>query len=271
MNSPDRLDFFFGNLLHLLTEAGVAKRRLSIDIGAPEDYIAEMLAHRTSPSLETVYAIAGALKVDVADLLRPGPQIAVSSGGSDNYWVERTAEQYLSSVLSKSREKAAHEPPTFDAVLNWWHSNDGLLTGLDSFEKYIELFERPDETEMKPKPSKIGPESLSSRELGRNDPELLSSIFDKSGPDIARSIAEAHLEVADGQPRLSVHTILVNLTSGNVVKLSYTRLLLPVKDGNGQTYIMNYSKPTRRSEIGREQVDQFEPSHGGEPVFAGLV
>jgi len=257
--------------MRLLKEAGVSKRRLSIDIGAPEDYVGEMLARRSSPSLENVYAIAGALKVDVADLLRPGPQIALSSSGSDNYWVDRTAEEFLSAALSKSRENSAFDAPTFDVVLNWWYANDGLLTGLDSFEKYVELFEPPDEIELKPRPSRIGAESLSSRELGRNSPELLSSIFEASGPEIARSIAEAHLEVFDGQPRLTAHTILVNLSSDNVVELSYFRLLLPVKDGTGQRFIMNYSKPIRRSEIGREQVDQLEAGHGGKPVIAGLV
>lgn len=271
MNTTEQLDFFFGNLSRLMTEAGVSKRRLAADTGVPERAFIQMLARRTAPSLELVYGIADALKVDVADLLRPGPQIRLSAGGAENYWAERSAEQFLSDELAKSREKTAHDAPSFDAVLSWWHTNAGRLTRLEGFAKYIELFELPDKTDMKPRPSTIGAESLSSRELGRNSPELLSSIFESSGPDIARSIARAHLEVVDGQPKLSVHTIFINMASGNVVKLTYSRLLLPVTDGNGHKYVMNYSKPIRRSEIGREKIDHFDPVHGRDPVITGLV
>lgn len=271
MNTTEQLDFFFGNLLRLMAEARMSKRKLADELLVPESTINDMIARRVAPSLEMVYGIADALKVDVADLLRPGPQIGVTSGGSQNYWVERTAEEFLTAELAKSREKAAHEPPTFDAVLSWWHANEGRLANLDSFAKFVELFEVPDLSELRPRPSSIGSESLSSRELGRSSPELLSSIFESSGPDIARSIAEAHLEVVDGQPKLSVHTIFINMSSGNVVKLTYSRLLLPVTDGNGHKYVMNYSKPIRRSEIGREKIDHFESGHGRDPVIAGIV
>ena len=271
MDSPSQLDFFFGNLLRLLNEAGMSKRRLAIELGMPEAALNDMLAQRTSPTLDIVYGIAGALKVDVADLLRPGPQIGVTAGGSDNYWVERTAEEFLTNELAKSRERASHEPPTFDAVLSWWHTNEGPMTGVDSFSQYIELFEPPDVDELWPRPMTIGSQSLGARELGHRDPDQLRRIFDTADPDVGRAVARAHLDAAGGQPRLSVHTILINLADGNVVKLSYARLLLPVSDGNGHTYVMNYSKPIRRSEIGREQVDHFEPAHGSKPVIAGLV
>ena len=271
MNTTEQLDFFFGNLSRMMSEAGVSKRRLAYEIGVDEGVVNTMMTRRTAPTLEMVYGIAGALKIDVADLLRPGPQIGVSSGGSENYWAERTAEEFLTNELSKSRDRAAHEAPSFDAVLSWWHANEGRLTNLDGFSKFIELFEFPDSRDMKPRPTTIGEESLSSRELGRNSPELLSSIFESSGPDIARAIAQAHMEVVDGQPKLSVHTIFINMSSGNIVKLTYSRLLLPVTDGNGHKYVMNYSKPIRRSEIGREKVDHLDPVHRSDPVITGIV
>jgi transcriptional regulator with XRE-family HTH domain len=271
MESSSQLDFFFGNLLRLMNESGMSKRRLAIELGMQETALSEVLSRRTDPTLGVIYGIAGALKVDVADLLRPGPQIGISSGGSDNYWVERTAEEYLTNELAKSRERAAHEPPTFDAVLSWWHTNEGRLTRVDSFSRYIELFEPPDVDDLRPRPATIGAESLGSRELGHSDPDQLRRIFDSADPEVGRAVARAHLETAGGQPRLSVHTILINLASGSVVKLSYARLLLPVSDGNGHTYVMNYSKPIRRSEIGREQIDHLEPTHGREPVIARLV
>ena len=271
IQTQENLDFFFGNLLQLMGEAGLSKRQLSVAIGGNDGYISDILAQRITPKLDTVYAIANVLKVDVADLLRPGPSFGVTAGNRQNYWVERTAEEFLASALSKSRDAAAHEAPTFDAVLNWWHANDGMLTALDSIAQYIEIFEAPDEKEMRPRPYKIGRESLASRELGLSGPEHLMKVLDSSSPDVLRSMVLAHLDVAGGQPKLSVHTVMANMSSGNVVEMIYNRLLLPCKDGNGQNYILNYSKPVRRSEIGREQVHEFEARHRSKPVISRLV
>lgn len=271
MDTRDNLDFFYGNLLMLMREAGLSKRQLSLQISDSETFIDDVVSKRVSPNIEAIYAIATALRVDVADLLRPGPQFGVSGGSRQNYWVERTAEEYLASALSKSRDSAAHEAPTFDAVLNWWHNNEGLLSSLDSFEQYIEIFQKPDENEMRPRPYRLGQESLASRELGLTGPEQLQKVFDSSSPEVAEAVAMAHLDVAGGQPQLSVHTILFNLSTGSFVELIYNRLLLPVTDGDGQKYIMNYSKPVRRSEIGREQIHEFEARHGGKPVLSRLI
>lgn len=271
MRTQENLDFFFGNLLQLMTEAGMSKRQLSLAIGENDGYISDILAHRTSPNLELLYAISSALNVDVADLLRPGPKFGVSASDRGNYWVERTAEEFLESALSKSREAASHEAPTFDAVLNWWHANDGLLTALDSVAQYIDIYEAPDEQEMRPRPYKMGRESLSSRELGLSGPEHMMKLFEGSSPDVVRAVAISHRDVCGGQPNFSVHTILFNLSSGNVVELIYNRLLLPCRDGNDHNYIVNYSKPVRRSEIGKEQTHNFETHRVEKPTFSRLV
>ena len=271
MNSQDNLGFFFGNLVRLIQEAGISKRQLSLMIGRQQNYISNLLAQRSSPGLDAVYAIAEALKIDVADLLRPGPQFSVAAESGENYWIEKTAERVLAAALERSRERTAYEAPTFDSVLNWWHANNGVLTGLGVFEQYIEIFEPPKDDEMRPIPKKVGSQSLAARELGITEPAHLERIFASSDPEVARSVAIAHQEVSHGQPQLSVHTITVNMSNGNAVKLSYNRLLLPVIDGNGQRFILNYSKPVRRSEIGREHFGEFDTIHGGKPVLSGMV
>lgn len=249
----------------------MSKRQLSVAIGANDGYIADILAHRTSPNLEVIYSIANALKIDVADLLRPGPKFGVTSSEGGNYWVERTAEEFLASAVTKSRDVALHEAPTFDSVLNWWHANDGNLTALGSLAQYIDIYEAPDEIEMRPRPYKMGRESLSSRELGLSGPEHMMNLFAGSSPDVERAVAISHRDVCGGQPQFSVHTILFNLSTGNVVELIYNRLLLPCKDGNDHKYVVNYSKPVRRSEIGKEQTHVFEPQRGTKPTFSRLV
>jgi hypothetical protein len=270
MVPEEKMSYFFGNLSRLMIEARITPRQLSTEIGRSPDYVSEMIHRRSLPDLGAVYGIAEALRVDVADLLRPGPSFGFAARQPGKYWAEQVAEKVLAGALEESRQKTDAEPPTFDAVLNWWHSTDGLLTGIENFEQYVEIFSPPDSADMHPVPKRLGRQSLAARELNISTVEQLDGIFRASEPAVARSVALAHAGVLEGQPKLSFHSILIDLSSGQLVKLSYMRLLLPVRDGDGQRYIMNYSKPVRRSEIGREHVDELQPVHGGKPVLTGL-
>ena len=54
MTARDNLDFFCGNLLSLMKEAGLSKRQLSLAICDRETYIDEVIAERISPDLGPV-------------------------------------------------------------------------------------------------------------------------------------------------------------------------------------------------------------------------
>ena len=269
MNGPETLSFFFGNLARLIGEARMTPRQLSQAIGREPDHVSDLMRRRISPDLEAVYAIAEALRVDVADLLRPGPSFGIAAEHSRNYWAEKVAEKVLAGALEESRQRT-FEAPTFDAVLSWWHANGGLLTDMEKLEQYVEIFARPDTALMRPVPKRMGRQSLAARELNLTSIEQLEGIFEHSAPAVARAVALAHADVVDGQPRLSFHSILIDMFDGRFVKMTYIRLLLPVRDGDGQRYVMNYSKPVRRNEISSENVGEFEPVHSRQPVFAGL-
>ena len=266
----EQLSYFFGNLARLLAEARITPRQLSAEIGRDPDYVSDITRRRSSPDLEAVYGIAEALKVDVADLLRPGPSFGFTACQPGKYWAEQVAEKVLAEALEESRQRSDFEAPTFDAVLNWWHSTGGLLTEMENFEQYIEIFSPPDSAAMRPVPKSMGTQSLAARELNISTIEQLDGIFERSEPAVAHTVALAHAGVLDGQPQLSFHSILIDLSSGQLVKLSYIRLLLPVHDGDRQRYVVNYSKPVRRSEIGREHIGELEPVHGGKPMLTGL-
>ena len=270
MNNPEVLSYFFGNLARLIGEARMTPRQLSQTIGRETDYVSDLMRRRVSPDLEAVYAMAEALRVDVADLLRPGPAFGFVAEHSRNYWAEKVAEKVLATALEDSRQKAAFEAPTIDAVLNWWHVNGGLLADMEKLEQYVELFSPPDPTAMLPVPYRMGPQSLAARELNISTIEQLSGIFESSEPAVGRSVALAHADVIHGQPKLSFHSITADMSNGQLVKLTYIRLLLPVRDRDGQRYVLNYSKPVRRNEIGSEHVGEFEPIHRGQPMFASL-
>lgn len=270
MNGSETLSYFFGNLARLIAETRMTPRQLSQAIGRAPDYVTDLMRRRISPDLEAVYAMSEALKVDVADLLRPGPSFGITAKHSRNYWAEKVAEKVLAGALEESRQKADFEAPTFDAVLNWWHANGGLLTDMDRLEQYVEIFSRPDMAGMRPRPKRMGRQSLAARELNLSTVEQLNGIFENSEPAVARSVALAHADVVDGEPKLSFHSILIDMSDGHFVKMTYARLLLPVRDGDGQKYILNYSKPVRRNEIGSEHIGEFEPIHRGQPVLSGL-
>lgn len=270
MYDADPSSYFFGNLARLIGEARMSPRQLSQAIGRDPGYVSEVMRRRSAPDLDAVYAMAETLRVDVADLLRPGPSFAVSAENARNYWAERVAEKVLAGALEESRQRTSFEAPTIDAVLSWWHANGGLLTDMERVEQYVEIFCRPDATEMRPRPKRIGRQSLAARELNISTVEQLNGIFDSSEPAVARSVALAHANVVDGQPNLSFHSILADMSDGQFVKMTYMRLLLPVRDGDGQKYVMNYSKPVRRNEIGAENVGELQPVHRGQPVFASL-
>ncbi len=270
MNSPETLSYFFGNLARLIGEARMTPRQLSQAVGRAPDHIADLMRRRVSPDLEVVYAIAETLRVDVADLLRPGPSFGFVAEHSRNYWAEKVAEEVLAGALEDSRQKTAFEAPSFDAVLNWWHANGGLLTDMEKLDQYVEIFGRPDTAEMRPIVKRMGRQSLAARELNLSTVEQLNSIFEGSEPAVARAVALAHADVVEGQLKLSCHSIMIDMSTGHLVKMSYFRLLLPVRDGDGQRFVLNYSKPVRRNEIGSEHVGEFEPVHRGQPVLSGL-
>lgn len=270
MTRSDTMSYFFGNLSRLMSEARITSRQLSTEIGRNPSYLGDIIHRRGAPDLEAVYGLAAALNVDVADLLRPGPSFGFTARQPGKYWAEQVAEKVLAGALEESRQRTSFEAPTFDAVLNWWHANGGLLADMEKLEQYVEIFSPPDVDVMRPVPRSMGPQSLAARELNIGTVEQLSGVFEASEPAVVRAVALAHTEALGGQPKLSFHSVLIDLSTGQLVKVSYFRLLLPVCDGDRERYVMNYSKPVRRSEIGRENVDELAPVHGGKPVFARL-
>ncbi len=270
MTGRDTIGYFLGNLSRLMREARKTPRQLSLEIGRGPDYLGEVIDSRSPPDIAAVYGLAGALKVDIADLLRPGANFGSISRAPARDWAEQVAEKALAGTLEESRQPAAFAVPTFDAVLSWWDGQRGLLTEMGNLDDYVEVFSAPDADLMRPVPRKVGRQSLAARELRISTVEQLDRVFRTSEPTVARSVALAHAEVLGGQPKLSFRSILIDLSTDQLVKLSYFRLLLPVRDVDGQSLVINYSKPVRRSEIGRESADELAQGQGDGPIFANL-
>ena len=263
------MENFFKNLSYFAGKAGTVPRQLAIEIGRDSEYVSDIIHRRRLPDLEAIHAFAAALHVDVTELLRPrsGPPAPAYDPGRG--WAEKLAEQILRSSIGDA-SRADDEPPTCDDVLNWWHSNGGRLREFDGFRSYVELFDPPDTAIMRPMPHRMGARSLAAREMHIDTAQQLQRSFDGSEPEVVLSVALAHANTLEGKPKLSYHSILIELSADELVKLNYSRLLLPVQDEDGRRYVMNYSRAVRRSRIDRGCSDAFAQARDRKPVFVGL-
>lgn len=77
MQTSGTMTAFANNLRRLLKDRGVTQRELATRVGTSEQRISDLLNRETNTTLETIEAIANALKVDPGDLIsRKKPQAA---------------------------------------------------------------------------------------------------------------------------------------------------------------------------------------------------
>src|SRR5690625_1878403 len=271
MDHSQTFGCFFGNLTRLIGEARLAPRQLSEAIGREPEFVSNLIKRRTSPDADTLHAIVEVLKVEATELLRPEPSSHAPIRGSRSDWAKKLAERALAGALADEPRDVV-DVPTLDDVLQWWHMTGGLLTRLGTLVDHVQIYGSPDLARMRPEPIRMGAHSMMARELGLASVAELAGILARSSPEVLRHVATAHARVIDGEPNMSLHSILIDMTAGHVVKLGYARLLLPVHDGEGGCFVLNYSRPFRREKIAGENVDGALPANGDRrPVFAGFV
>lgn len=267
MDHAQAFGCFFGNLTRLIGEARIAPRQLSEAIGREPEFVSDLLARRAPPEPDVLSAIAEVLAVEKAELLRPAPDL--SSRNSRQDWGRKLAERMLADSLAE--EAPTDAVPALDTVLQWWHMTGGKLSALGELVDHVQIYGPPDLARLRPSPIRCGPRSMMARELGiATLPELVETLS-RSSPEVLRQIAIAHAEVIDGEPKIALRSILIDMAEGHVVKLGYARLLLPVHDGEGGCFVLNYCRLFRREEIASEGADGPRPANGDRPIFAGFV
>lgn len=270
MNRSHASGWFFGNLTRLIGEARLAPRQLSEAIGREPEFVSDLIKQRTAPDPDTLHAIAEALEVEAQDLLWPEPPTDRPAPDSRSNWAERLAERMLANSIADEALDVV-DLPTLDAVLQWWYMTGGLLKTLGHLVDHVQIYGPPDLARMRPEPVRMGPHSMVARELGISTLGELTEILARSSPEVLRDVAVAHAEVIDGEPSVSLHSILIDMAAGHIVKLGYARLLLPVHDGEGSCHVLNYSRLFRREEIASEDVGKSLPADRGRPLIAGFV
>lgn len=129
----------------------------------------------------------------------------------------------------------------FDPILEAWHAADGLIEEMSPhIRQYIVLYGAPESGRINP--VRVGEKSMAGLTLKQPTAEALRHALDTVPTEVMETHSSHHFAVMQGRKLLTTEAIDVVWPSGLRVALEYDRLLLPVRDKTGATYILNYSK-----------------------------
>lgn len=129
----------------------------------------------------------------------------------------------------------------FDPILDAWHAADGLIEEMSPhIRQYIVLYGAPQSGRINP--VRVGEKSMAGLTLANPSADALKSALDTVPSEVMETHSSHHFAVMQGRKLLTTEAIDVIWPNGVRVALEYDRLLLPVRDTAGATYILNYSK-----------------------------
>lgn len=133
---------------------------------------------------------------------------------------------------------------SIDDVLKTWTETDGQMTRFDeNLVRHVVVF-RPPEEKM-PVVHAVGEESLTNELLLTKGEEGLQAMINRSETFLTEQVASSHFKALQGVPILTIESGRHVWAGGVSAVIDYARLLLPVRDENGQMFIVNFSKKIR--------------------------
>lgn len=236
---------FHDRLKTLIRDSDYDYKSLSLKIGQGERYISNLLSNKSDPGFSSVVKICSALGMTPNQITGLEDQITLAGGELDNRIVSAHAERILSAVTKEAHRKLAARGahPLLDDVLTWWHQQGGMLSNFDTLSEHVDLYRAPSPNDRLPDPYKIGQQSLATRSFGINSTEHLRYLFTTFDAKLCQDVTLAHVETSKGDPHLSIQEIDVILPGHSFpLRFTYKRLLLPVRDTQGNDYVLNYSQ-----------------------------
>ncbi|WP_371224486.1 helix-turn-helix domain-containing protein [Roseovarius sp. 2305UL8-3] len=237
-------DFHY-RLKALIQDSEYDYKSLSLKIGQGERYISNLLSNQSDPGYSSVVKICSALGLTPNQIAGLDDQITLAGTEADTRVVSAHAERILTAVTKEAHRKLASRgaQPLLDDVLTWWHQQGGILANFDALSEHVDLYRAPRPDARLPDPYKIGEQSLATRSFGINSAEHLRHLFTTFESKLSESVTLAHVETTKGDPQLSIQEIDVTLPGHTFpLRFTYKRLLLPVKDTQGNGYVLNYSQ-----------------------------
>lgn len=236
---------FHQRLKAFIQDAGYDYKSLSLEIGQGERYISNLLATKSDPGYSSVVKICSALGITPNQIAGLSNKITIAGGETDNRIITAQVERILRAVTREAHRKLNQRGtrPLLDDMLTWWHQQGGKLNNFDALSEHVDLYKAPDDQSRLPEPYQIGAQSLAAQSFGIQTAEHLRDLFTTFDKTISDSVRLAHVEAMRGDPHLSIQDIEVMLPDHSFpVRLLYSRLLLPVADGDGNKFVLNYSQ-----------------------------
>lgn len=252
---------FYHRLDEKIMEAGLSYRDLSLRIGKGETYVSTMIRNRNDPGLSTVVDICQVLDIRLEALLTEGSAEHCPVDGNPfessldddadaptvtSFNLNEIADDLIAALLDRAERQGNRPGPdmSLDELMSWWTAHGGRLENVDKFLEKIDLFAPPESCSDLPVPARLGSGSLVAKEFKLEDEDHLRKLLVDLDKGFCRSIADSHREALAGKPVLTVESINVeDPLSGEMVKVKYNRLLLPVHDFSRSRFVLNYSQP----------------------------
>lgn len=220
-------------------------KSLSLQIGQGERYISNLLSTKSDPGFSNVVKMCAALGLSPNQIAGLTDEVTLFSDNLDQHVVSAQAEKILTAVTKETYRKLSRRgvKPLLDDVLTWWHQQRGLLNNFDKLSEHVDLYAAPRLDSYLPEPIRVGYNSLAAQSFGVQSAEHLRHLLTTFDGELIERVRLSHVAATKGEPQLSIEEIDVELPGHTFpLRFSYKRLLLPVRDSDGNDYVLNYSQ-----------------------------
>jgi len=156
---------------------------------------------------------------------------------------EEPAERIIGELLQVVAARLESNEPTFEDILFWLESKQGVIGNMPSFDKYIVLHDIPKSRDQTINAVKIGENSLTAKMLQTTTPDNFYKWMKSLTEKVNQQLKISYKNVAETDPKLSLEKLTFRSEqNAELVTVKYIRLLYPVTDGVGNKYILNFSK-----------------------------
>ena len=234
------MDLFRERLACAIKQSGLSQRKISASIGKSPGYLTNVLNGNSTPSIEVISTLCHLLKVSPNYLC--GYDHGLFLKTSEKAF-EEPAERIIGELMQVVAARLESNEPTFEDILFWLESKQGVIGNMPSFDKYIVLHDIPKSRDQTINAVKIGENSLTAKMFQTTSPDNFYKWMKSLPEKVNQQLKISYKNVAETDPKLSLEKLTFRSEqNAELVTVKYIRLLYPVTDGVGNKYILNFSK-----------------------------
>ncbi len=203
---------------------------------------AQITNNRAIP-FETVDRLSHYFDVPIEFFSAFRAKLAVQSKGEKSVLHQRAAAAYTAALHSEQIEmmREGYNIGT-DDVLNWLATQGGVLNNFDALSERVDLFHPVESDDNMMRPHRIGRESLATKFFKLEGEDHYVKTVGGFDRQIINDVMLAHLGASKLRYSITDQDIDVRIGDERLVQ-SYRRIIAPVKDLNGQDYMLVHAKP----------------------------